>query len=96
MKYSVIALMLILSGCTTIYFENGTDISGETLAPEWHHGFAFDLYEASAPVNLEEECDGDDWASVKTEVSFINGLAASAINWLGPIWYPKTTQVTCR
>ena len=95
MKKMTAILVLLLSGCTTIHFDNGDEPGGTENAGKWHHNFALDLYEASAPVNLKQECAGKQWTSVKTEVTFINGLAGGVVNTLAPIWYPKTTQVTC-
>lgn len=94
-KFTTAIFVLLLSACTTIHFDNGDEPGGTENAGEWHHNFALDLYEASAPVNLEQECAGTQWTSVKTEVTFINGLAGTAVNTLAPIWYPKTTQVSC-
>jgi hypothetical protein len=58
----------------------------------WHHIWAFDLYVGSKPVNLDGECGGDDWASVKTETSFLNGLAEV---FTSPVWHPETVTVRC-
>ena len=89
-----IALTLVLSGCTTMHFDNG-NMAKSGATQKWHHNFAFALYEASAPVALDNECSNKNWASVKTELTFINGLASGAVNVLGPIWYPKTVDVSC-
>jgi hypothetical protein len=62
---------------------------------EWHHNFALSLYEASEPVNLNSECRDMTWTSVKTERTFINGLA-QVVNVFAPIWYPKTVEVSCK
>ncbi len=95
MKIMSAVFVLLLCGCTTIHFDNGDAPGGTEGAGQWHHNFGLDLYEASAPVNLEQECAGKQWTSVKTELTFINGLAGGAVNFLAPIWYPKTVQVTC-
>lgn len=95
MKIMTAIFILVLSGCTTIHFDNGDEPVGTGSAGKWHHNFALALYEASAPVNLEQECAGKQWSSVKTEVTFINGLASGVVNSLAPIWYPKTVQVSC-
>ena len=62
---------------------------------KWHHNFAFALYEGSSVVNLRNECGRTEWVSVKTETSFVNGVASSVVNIAGPIWYPKTVEVSC-
>lgn len=89
-------LLVALSGCTTIYFDKGKDLRSTTVSEQWHHNFALDLYEGSAPVNLKQACGDKSWVSVKTEESFLNGLAGSVANILLPIWYPKTVEVSCR
>lgn len=96
MKIITIIAVMFLSGCTTIHFDNGDGSEGQPSTEKWHHNFALSLYEGSKPVNLERECAGQQWSSVKTELSFINGLASGAVNLLGPIWYPKTVQVKCK
>lgn len=92
-----LVLLSALSGCTTIYFEKGKDVRSTFVTERWHHNFAFGLYEASAPVNLKDECGDKTWVSVKTEQSFLNGLAAVASAIVVPyVWYPKTVQVACK
>lgn len=85
----------MLSGCTTIYFDNGDNT--RSLRPEtnWHHNYVFNLIEGSEPVKLNYKCRNRDWVSVKTELTFINALAGGLVNLLGPIWYPKTVEVYC-
>lgn len=87
--------ILILSGCTTIHFDNGEDPQGFKPADSWHHNFVLDLYEGSDPVNLERKCYDHEWTSVKTELTFLNGLARLAVNWIAPLWYPKEVETTC-
>jgi len=94
----LVTTLLILSGCTRIHFDNGEQVSNEhqVQKKQWHHNAAFSLYEGSEPINLNKICNGDNWSSVETQVSFVNGLAGSAINQLGPIWYPKTVITECK
>lgn len=99
MKNILISLLTIglLSGCSTINFEKekiiGSKASDEVIYSSWHHNVAFSLFEASSPVDLTNECGDKSWSSVKTELSFINGFASSVV--MGPLWYPKTVEVTC-
>jgi hypothetical protein len=98
MRMALTASLLLLgalSGCTTIYFDKGKDVRSTVVSERWHHKFAFDLYEGSAPVNLKQECDDKTWVSVKTEESFLNGLAGGAAIF-GFIWSPKTVEVLCK
>lgn len=90
-------LALTAAGCTTIQFDNGPATSvNKTKTAKWHHNVAFSLYELSKPVNLSEECAEKEWVSVKTEQTFINGLASTVANSFGPIWYPKTVEIECK
>ncbi|KPM81253.1 Bor family protein [Pseudoalteromonas sp. ACER1] len=90
-------LVATLSGCTNIYFDNGSAAQANK-APateQWHHNFAAALYEGSEPVDLSEECPDSEWQTVHTYKSFTNGLAEAAVNQVGPIWYPKTVEISC-
>lgn len=91
----VIVAILFLTGCTTIHFDDGANATGSYKTEQWHHNWALALYEGSDPVNLEQECGEKDWKSVQTELTFINWLASLPVNFIGPIWYPKTVEVTC-
>ncbi|GAA3939865.1 Bor/Iss family lipoprotein [Litoribacillus peritrichatus] len=87
--------LIILSACTTIHFDNGEPIETLAKTEQWHHNVALDLVEVSDAVNLERRCLNQEWTSVKTELSFLNGLARLAVNWIAPIWYPKTVEISC-
>lgn len=95
MKYIILSITILLSGCYTIHFDkSGEPVSGVEYE-QWHHNLAYDLYELSDPVNPQEVCGDQNWSSVKTEVSFVNGLAGIVGTMILPIWYPKTAAVTC-
>jgi len=91
-----IVAVLSLTGCTTIYFENNTQAEQPStdILERWHHNSVFALVEVSDPVNLSNECEGADWATVKSETSFINGLIGW-IPYVGIFWTPKTVTVQC-
>jgi hypothetical protein len=89
-------LSVALSGCTTIYFDKGKNVKATEVTEKWHHNFALGLYEQSPPVNPKRECGSKAWVSVKTEESFLNGLAGGAVNLFGPIWYPQTVEIACK
>lgn len=99
MNKILILSVLLISGCTTIHFDNGED-KGVKATEQWHHNFAMGLYEGSGPVDLGQECGEREWSSVKTEYSFLNGLTDGVVgglrNGLGPIWAPKTVEVSCK
>jgi hypothetical protein len=92
---AVTLFSLVASGCSTIHFDRTTPVSGQTTKEQWHHNFAFALYEGSAPVDAKAVCGQQSWTSVKTEQTFVNGLASIPANIVGPIWYPKTVTVSC-
>lgn len=98
MKYFALVLAsFAMSACTTIHFDNGeVDTSKQPKVEKWHHIVALDLVEVSDPVDPEAICEGEQWSSVQTEKTFLNGLASSAVNVFIPLWYPKTVEVTCR
>lgn len=88
--------MVLLSGCTTIHFDrSATQEPNPTVITQWHHNAVLSLIEVSDPVNLEETCQQQQWSSVKTELSFINGLVSGIVNQIAPIWYPKTVEISC-
>lgn len=99
MRMALTASLLLLgalSGCTTIYFDKGKDLRSTTVTEQWHHNFALSLYEGSAPVSLKQACGDKPWVSVKTEDGFLSSLASGATKIFGPIWYPKTVEVSCK
>jgi len=91
-KMAFVIAFSLLNGCTTIHFDNGNRSAVNAESERWHHNVAFALHEASAPVDLDKVCQGKNWRSVKTEVSFLDGLITSITS---PIWYPKTVAVSC-
>ena len=88
--------LTFFSGCSTIHFDKGDQVKSNQTTQLWHHNFALSLYEGSPVVDLQKECANTPWASVKTDLTFINGLASGTANMLGPIWYPKTVEVSCK
>ena len=96
MRYLILIFSIILSGCTTIHFDKEGEPSNYAVANEkWHHNVAYSLFEISSPVNLEQRCGEKEWVSVKTETSFINGIASLAGYIIPGGWDPKTTTVAC-
>lgn len=96
MKYIILFFSILLTGCHTIHFDKNQPSSSAAVENEkWHHNWAFDLYEGSSPVNPKERCGDKQWSSVKTELSFVNGLAGNVGTMILPLWYPKTASVSC-
>mgnify|MGYP000409786742 CR=1 FL=1 len=97
MKKILAIFVILLSGCTTIHFDRNENLDlNATKSETWHHNIVFSLVEVSDPVNLKQECGDQEWSSVKTELSFLNGLASGITGIVVPyIWYPKTVEVSC-
>jgi hypothetical protein len=96
MKNLIVLFAILLSGCTTIHFDRNENLDlNATKSETWHHNAVLALVEVSDPVNLEEECGEKEWSSVKTELTFVNGLVSSIVNFVAPLWYPKTVEVSC-
>lgn len=96
MKKLLAIAAIALSGCTTIHFDNGANPTMGQTTEKWHHNAVLALIEVSDPVNLESECAGQEWSSVQTELTFINGLVSGLVNVIAPVWYPKTVTVNCK
>ncbi|MEX1670016.1 hypothetical protein AB4876_13930 [Zhongshania guokunii] len=94
-RIAVFALLLASAGCTTIHFDNGTPNEAKIVTEQWHHNAILALVEVSDPVNLSEECGSSTWSSVETELSFLNAFASGFVNFVLPVWYPKTVEVSC-
>jgi hypothetical protein len=96
MKKLLVIAVILLSGCTTIHFDKNATIDTNSITVEkWHHNVIGALIEVSDPVNLEKECGSQEWSSVKTELTFINGLVSGLVNFVAPVWYPKTVEISC-
>ena len=100
MKKSLIglaAMITVLSGCSTMHFDNGSQVTTGSTIDSWHHNAFFALAEISDPVVLSERCRNDDWSTVRNEQTFLNGLAGGAVGAITriPLWTPQTVAVTC-
>lgn len=92
-----VAAALAVTGCSTMHFDNGSQVRTSSDSSSWHHTAVFALVEVTAPVELDKRCRSDEWSSVKTEQSFLNGLAGGAVNAITvvPVWTPLTVDVAC-
>ena len=92
-----IIIMMITTGCTRIYFDNGIPTPNpSSIHTKWHHNVAFGLMEISPPVNLKKACQSKQWSSVKTEISASNLIAILIVNSRAPLWYPKKVTIRCQ
>ncbi len=95
-KLIAIAMVSLASvGCSTIHFDKSAPVAATPTQTQWHHNFAFALYEGSQPVDVKSACGQQSWTSVTTELTFLNGLASAPANLFVPAWYPKTVSITC-
>ena len=99
----LILLSILICGCTKMHFDNGPILNNSSVSDnketieKWHHNFFFDAWEVSDSVNLSKECNNSEWQSVKTEISFLNGLSRVPQEILNLyIWYPKTVTIVCK
>ena len=96
MKKILLITAILLSGCTTIHFDRNANLDlNASKTEKWHHNAILALVEVSDPIDLEQECGDQEWSSVKTELTFINGLVSGIVNFVAPVWYPKTVEVSC-
>lgn len=95
MNKLLIIVVLLLSGCTTIHFDNGEQKPTSQKSELWHHNVALGLFEVSQPIDLAQQCYQTEWVSIKTERTVVNALASGVVNYALPIWYPKTATITC-
>lgn len=94
----IIFSLLLLSGCSTMYFHNGPPTADVQMHSEWHHNLVFRLWEVSEPVDLENRCAGKDWTTVKTERTFVNGVAGviDSVVIGVDVWDPWTVEYSCK
>ncbi len=88
----------LLAGCHTIHFDRDQPVvDNKALSQsQWHHNMGLSLVEVSEPVAVDTLCGAENWDSVKTETTFVNGLPGALIPYIGAIWTPKTATVQCR
>lgn len=94
MKKLMIALGLVvgLSGCATIHFDNAPTTTTKNPYSEWHHDGILRLVEFSPPVDMNNRCDGANWVTTKVERNFVQGLAA-VVTW--GIYDPWDVSYAC-
>jgi len=77
--FKLVFLLPLMTGCTTIHFENGSNQPiNQIEVDKWHHNLHMGLFEISEPVNLQEECGGKEWSKVTTEHTFANSIVPAA------------------
>ena len=97
MVTSAVIMLISCLGCSTIQFENGKNHAALYTNSEWHHTVAFSLLEASDPVDLHDRCNGKPWETVRTERTFLNGLAGMIDSLIigVDVWEPWTVEYAC-
>ena len=109
LKMTLLALLVVSSGCSTIHFTQDVDSSAyqteKVLPSHWHDSTLDGMVEVSPPVNLYTECQGKPWKKVTSELTFLNGLTTAVVSWavtsVAPVlefvnlYTPWTVQTTC-
>lgn len=81
----LLAITVLLSSCSTMYFDNGSP-SSSMEASQWHHVGILRLVEFSSPVQTSKVCSEGDWQSIKVEKPFVHGLVTSISYGLYDPW----------
>jgi hypothetical protein len=97
MKTIMIGVVLasaLISGCYTTRIVSG--VAPKTVAPmaqdRWHHSVVVGIAEISPPVDLDAMCTNRDWAEIKEELTFLNGVVTAGT---GGIYTPRTYTLSC-
>ena len=100
MKKVIVAIAVMLSGCSTLHFTNGPQVQVEetVVREQWHHLTLNDLVEVSPPMDINYNCANQQWDTITIERSFLNGLIAALANPTGSvsIYSPWTIRYRCR
>ena len=72
---SILPVIGICSGCSTMEFVNGPKMQDTIIHEKWHHVGFEGLIEYSAPINVVAQCGDDQWDTVTIERTFFNWLA---------------------
>lgn len=92
MMILTLLLTLAQSACSTVFFHNGPDASND-VGPDRLHHIVIGGIEIVEPVNLDQECSGRDWETVKTEQTFVSGLIRGLLN---PAYTPWGVAWKCK
>ena len=89
---ALLAVVLTSGACQTIYFQNGAGESTQVGKDQLYSLWLFGAIDSSGSVDLEKECSGREWRTVKTELSVLSG----AIRLLtAPIYMPWGVAWEC-
>lgn len=98
MKKLILALTVALSGCSTIHFVNGPQVKDTVIREQTHHLTLNGMVEISPPVDLNYNCANQEWDTVTTERTFINGFVSFFSQGIGglSLYSPWTVRYHCR
>ena len=88
---AALLIALTQTACSTVYFHNGAN-TGNDVGADQFHDIMLGAIEVGGPVDLKTECNGGDWATVKTEQTFLTGL----VQQLQPIYTPWGVAWKCK
>jgi len=92
---TTLVLVLAQTACSTIYFHNGPESASSPIdvGPDELHHVMLGGIEVSGPLDLNAQCNGRSWDTVKSERTVAAGLANY---FLSPIYTPWGVAWTCR
>lgn len=101
MHKSLAGLLLLLaavlvSGCSSMKFVNGPEMPSTVEREQWHHLGLNGIVEYSRPMDLQYNCDQQQWNTATVEYSFFNALASVSIPAPISLYNPWTIIYQCR
>jgi len=95
-KLGLVFFLFGLSACSTIHFTNGPESGDESRSrpySNWHHVGILELVEFSDPVDLAQNCEGNNWSSTTTEMGVPHSLIYL---FVGAFYSPWDVKYSCR
>ncbi len=86
--------MLMTSACSTTYFHNSGIQNDQVDYSEWHHDGILGLVEFSDPVDLNARCEGNNWQTIRTQQTFVQGLIG-VVPIVGALYNPQEAAYSC-
>lgn len=82
----MLVIALFASGCSTMYFHNGTKSGKQVMnQEEWHHDGILRLVEFSAPVDMASRCSKG-WDTLMVEQTFVQGFVSGLTSGMYDPW----------
>ena len=88
---AALACAALSSACYRVTINTASSPTAAMVDKQWVNSFVYGLVPPSAPINVQQPCNGN-VSQVVTQRSFLNGLVA-AITW--GIYTPMRVTVAC-